>query len=178
MIPFAILFAELRELFAKPHEAHLFVEFGIVQGLAQVKHDGVRAFVRKRPIGFDAAWEPEKGSWHWVNLFASWCGPCKEEIPMLTRWEAALRPKMNLTFLSLDDDERELRKFLSGGNGVRLARWHRSESERSEFLRALGLKTAPSLPLQILVDPEQRVRCIVDGAIEERDFERIRALVQ
>ena len=125
-----------------------------------------------------SAWEPEKGSWHWVNLFASWCGPCKEEIPMLTRWETALRPKMNLTFLSLDDDERELRKFLSGGNGVRLARWHRSESERSEFLRALGLKTAPSLPLQILVDPEQRVRCIVDGAIEERDFERIRALVQ
>ena len=86
------------------------------------------------------AWEPEKGSWHWVNLFASWCGPCKEEIPMLTRWETALRPKMNLTFLSLDDDERELRKFLMGGNGVRIARWHRSESDGSDFLLSLGLK--------------------------------------
>lgn len=46
--------------------------------------------------------------------------PAKREIPMLTRWETALRPKMNLTFLSLDDDERELQSFLQEGTAFAL----------------------------------------------------------
>ena len=30
------------------------------------------------------------GKWTWVNLWAGWCGPCKEEMPMFKTWETQL----------------------------------------------------------------------------------------
>ncbi len=122
------------------------------------------------------------GRWTWVNLWAAWCKPCKEEIPVLRAWEAKLAQAgtpINLVFLSLDDDERQARQFLAGqpASGLRASWWLEEGKGRAAWLEAVRLKESPQLPVQILVDPQGAIRCVIDGAIEDSDFPQVQALV-
>jgi thiol-disulfide isomerase/thioredoxin len=118
------------------------------------------------------------GKWLWINLWAAWCAPCKEEMPRLATFASRLAQggqAVTLAFVSLDDDERQLEQFLtdSGEGLARSTYWLRDGRERDEWLRAMGLPEAPDLPVQILVDPRGKVRCTVHGAIEDGDFAEI-----
>jgi thiol-disulfide isomerase/thioredoxin len=121
------------------------------------------------------------GKWVWVNLWAAWCGPCKEEMPRLVAWQDKLRSAgvlIDLAFVSMDDDERETRRFLEAQppGGVRATYWL-PEGERSGWLGALGLKGATQLPVQTLVAPSGQVACVIEGAVEDRDYPAIATLV-
>lgn len=124
------------------------------------------------------------GRWLWIDFFAGWCGPCKEEMPRIRAFEAKLAAggaPMTVAFVSLDDDQRELTNFLEAqpaATGVRSAYWLREGSNRKDFFTPLRMKDPPSLPAQIFVDPEGQVRCIVDGAVEESDYAAILAIAQ
>src|SRR5206468_7948768 len=52
------------------------------------------------------------GRWTWINFFAAWCGPCKEEMPRIRAFQQKLAASLDVTFVSLDDDERQLRQLL------------------------------------------------------------------
>jgi hypothetical protein len=41
----------------------------------------------------------------------------------------------------------------------------------------LRIKSDPELPEQTLVDPEGRVRCFIEGAVEDGDYSEIASLV-
>jgi thiol-disulfide isomerase/thioredoxin len=121
------------------------------------------------------------GKWVWINLWAAWCGPCKEEMPRLAAWQEKLRSAgvlIDLAFISMDDDERETRRFLEAqpASGVRATYWL-PENERAGWLGALGLKGATQLPVQALVAPSGQVACVIEGAVEDRDYPAIAALV-
>jgi thiol-disulfide isomerase/thioredoxin len=118
------------------------------------------------------------GKWLWINLWAAWCVPCKEEMPRLASFAARLAQAgqgVTLAFVSLDDDERQLEQFLAaGGEGIaRASYWLRDGRERDDWLTAMGLPKAPDLPVQVLVDPRGKVRCTVHGAIEDGDYAEI-----
>lgn len=122
------------------------------------------------------------GRWTWVNLWAAWCKPCKEEIPLLKTWETQLAQAgtpMNLAFLSLDDDERQARRFLESQpvNGLRASWWLQEGKGRAAWMEAVSLKAEPQLPIHILLDPQGTIRCVIEGAIEPGDFNAVRALV-
>ena len=53
-----------------------------------------------------------KGKIVMVNFFASWCPPCKAEIPTLIKLRKELGNKMFLIGLSLDEDMAALQKFI------------------------------------------------------------------
>ena len=40
------------------------------------------------------------------------------------------------------------------------------------------MKSAPELPEHALVDPSGRVRCFIEGAVEDGDYAEIAALVR
>jgi thiol-disulfide isomerase/thioredoxin len=111
------------------------------------------------------------GQWTWVNFWAAWCAPCKEEIPRLKAWEREVsQNKLRVAFVSLDDDPRQLQQFLAGSNELTQTFWLREGKERDDWMSAAGLGTDPELPFHLLVDPENKVRCRVQGAIEDSDL--------
>ncbi len=109
------------------------------------------------------------GQWTWVNFWAAWCAPCKEEIPRLRAWEREV-PRLRVEFVSLDDDLRQLQQFLAGSRELQQTFWLREGKERDDWMSAAGLGSDPELPFHLLVDPQNRVRCRVQGAIEDRDL--------
>jgi thiol-disulfide isomerase/thioredoxin len=122
------------------------------------------------------------GKWVWVNLWAAWCKPCKEEMPRLIAWQKKLSAQgvlLELAFVSIDDDERELERFLEGqpAGGVRSSYWLPEGSGRSSWVGALGLKETPDLPAHALVAPSGQVTCVIQGAVEDRDYPAVAALV-
>lgn len=118
------------------------------------------------------------GKWIWLNFWAAWCGPCKEEMPRLISWQEKLRKAgvlIDLVFVSLDDDERQLERFIEGQptSGVRASYWLPEGGTRTTFLSSLNVKDTPELPLQALVSPAGQLACTVQGAVEDRDYESI-----
>jgi thiol-disulfide isomerase/thioredoxin len=122
------------------------------------------------------------GQWTWVNLWAAWCKPCKEEIPLLRSWEAQLAQAgtpFRLAFVSLDDDERQARKFLEEQppGGLRASWWLEEGKGRVAWLEAFQFQGDPRLPLHFLFDPKGTLRCVIDGAVEPVDLPVVRALL-
>lgn len=146
--------------------------------------------VPKKPLGRrQAAGEPElsaepsfAGAFTWVNFWAAWCVPCKEEIPRLMdfqkRLNAAGKP-FRVVFVSLDDDERQLEKFMADQpkGGLRQTYWLREGREREEWLLGAGIDPDPDLPAHLLVDSKGKVRCKVRGAVEDSDYDGLLALL-
>jgi len=93
----------------------------------------------------------------------------------LTRKGASVR----FVFVSLDDDRRQLQDFLDAQlpEGLRSSLWLPEGASRTSFLAGLRMKSAPELPEQALVDPTGRLRCFVEGAVDDGDYEEIAGLV-
>jgi thiol-disulfide isomerase/thioredoxin len=122
------------------------------------------------------------GKWTWVNFWAAWCAPCKEEIPRLLGFEKKLGEAgaaFRLSFVSLDDDERQLNDFLEAQSaaGLHSSYWLKEGSEREDWLKAAGQSPDAPLPFHLLVDPKGKIRCAIQGAIEDGDYAEISAIV-
>jgi thiol-disulfide isomerase/thioredoxin len=125
------------------------------------------ALPEKLPVG--------PGHWTWINLWAAWCVPCREEMPRLLAWEqkaAGERVGLKVAFVSIDDDARQLETFLGAQppTGVQKTYWLRDGQERLAWLKEAGMDGEPELPAHLLVDPNGKVRCKQKGAIEEADY--------
>jgi len=148
-----------------------------------------RALPRTPASHAEAAGEPRlevdlpkaDGDWLWINFWAAWCAPCKEEMPRLIGWRDRLTKAgvpIRLVFVSLDDDERQLDTFLEAqpAVGVRSTLWLPEGPARTSWLKSLHMSSGPELPEQVVVDPTRRVRCFIEGAVEDADYAEIAAL--
>lgn len=141
-------------------------------------------------------WDPDEGryeipdwtpppntGWRWIHVWASWCEPSVEEIPRLISWQRRLgADKLELVFVSVSesaDDLAVLELFERSHSAhfvvsaVRLEcdgglAGHAEAQER--WFAQLGLQGIPSPPIHILVDRQQRVRCVRAGGVREQDF--------
>ena len=116
------------------------------------------------------------GHWTWINLWAAWCVPCREEIPRLKAWEtktAGERMPLRVAFISIDDDGRQLETFLGSqsATGMNASYWLHDGPERVAWLKEAGFDGSdPELPAHLLVDPAGKVRCKQQGAIDDSDY--------
>lgn len=122
------------------------------------------------PEGKEHALAQWKGKVLVVNFWATWCGPCREEMPMFTRFQRELGPK-GVQFVGIAVDQPDkVRQFASdlglnypaliGGYGA------------MELSKALG-NTIMALPFTVIVDRDGRVAHTQLGPLKEQQLSDI-----
>lgn len=100
--------------------------------------------------------EDFKGKYVYIDVWATWCGPCRGEIPFLQKVEEKYHGK-NIAFLSIsvdvDKDFEKWKKFVADKSlgGVQL---FADKNWESDFMKAFGIN---SIPRFILIDPNGMV---------------------
>jgi thiol-disulfide isomerase/thioredoxin len=96
--------------------------------------------------------EDFKGKYLYIDVWATWCGPCRQEIPFLKQVEEKYHGK-NIVFMSISidapNDHDKWKKFVAEKNlgGVQL---FADKASESDFIQAYGIA---SIPRFILIDP-------------------------
>jgi peroxiredoxin len=98
-----------------------------------------------------------------LNFFATWCGPCREEMPELSRFDASNKSR-KVTLLLIDAEEkRELVSSFVKREGLqpRVAL-----DEPGEVVKAYGVS---SYPTTVVIGVDGRVALYQSGAIRNAD---------
>jgi cytochrome c biogenesis protein CcmG, thiol:disulfide interchange protein DsbE len=103
-----------------------------------------------------------RGEWVLVNLWASWCTPCRAEAPELERFARRFRDRrVRVVGINVQDNSEDALEFLAefepGYPQLRSV-----GDERSEAFGSTGV------PENFLVDPEGRLALIWRGPVDER----------
>lgn len=93
-----------------------------------------------------------KGKYLYIDLWATWCGPCRREQPFLKELEADYHGR-NITFLSLSTDARKADwlKVVQAQEMTGVQLWLGASSRFQTAYKASGI------PHFILLDPEGRI---------------------
>lgn len=105
----------------------------------------------------DGDGNPKKLSdWHGktvlLNLWATWCVPCRREMPALDRLQAKLgSDKFQVVAVNIDTrDPEKPRNFLKEANLTRLGNFHDQTAKVFQELKSIGL--ALGMPTSVLID--------------------------
>jgi thiol-disulfide isomerase/thioredoxin len=137
--------------------------------------------LRDLPAGAKNVPAEAGGGWTWVNLWATWCTPSREEMGLLGRWKDALAREgapFRLELLSADapDGGAALSQAIGRGLPGHVS-WIRGEADFGAYLASLGVGRDAALPIHALVDPKGNLRCVRVGAIHDRDYPIVKALL-
>ena len=100
--------------------------------------------------------EDFKGKYVYIDVWATWCGPCRAEIPFLKKTEEMYHDK-NIVFVSIsvdvDKDHDKWKNFVTEKQlgGVQLIA---DKNWNSDFMASYGIN---SIPRFILIDPNGKV---------------------
>jgi thiol-disulfide isomerase/thioredoxin len=134
-----------------------------------------------RPLpGAAAGTAVAAGGWKWVNLWATWCLPCIEEMSLLARWQRSLARDgiaLDLELWSVDEDAAQLTRFLASTAVPGRVRWLRAPGDLPAVLASLGADRAAGIPVHALVDGAGNLRCLRVGAVHEEDYGAVKTIL-
>jgi thiol-disulfide isomerase/thioredoxin len=118
--------------------------------------------------GPDFDLEAHRGKLVLLNIFATWCGPCREEAPFVVRLAQKYAAR-GLYVVGIDDNEpddtvRHFRKEFSITYPIAMDR-------KSIVSKNLEGTTDESLPSTLLVGPRGYLRCYVPGEMDRDELE-------
>jgi thiol-disulfide isomerase/thioredoxin len=123
---------------------------------------------------------PAATGWRWINLWATWCKPCIEELPLLARWRDRLvraGQPIELVFVSIDESDAALAQYkqqhADAPASVRVA----DASAMPAWMLSVGLDAGAPIPVHLLVDPAGRTRCVRAGGLREADYPLVERLI-
>ncbi len=123
---------------------------------------------------------PQPGHWRWINIWATWCKPCVEEMPRIARWQsklAAAGHPVDLAFVSVDEKDADVAAFrqhhADAPESARLA----EPDKQTTWFTALGLDAGSPIPIHVFVSPAGHVRCARAGGVREQDYAAIEQLL-
>lgn len=97
-----------------------------------------------------------KGKYVYIDVWATWCGPCRQEIPYLQKVEEEFKGK-NIAFVSLSVDvakDHEKWKKMVVDKSLGGIQLFADKDWKSDFVQAYGIN---SIPRFILIDPKGNV---------------------
>lgn len=106
-----------------------------------------------------------RGQWVLVNIWASWCVPCRDESPELEEFQQRHGgPKFTVLGVDSSDLSSDGRRFVEEF-GLTYPQLHDGDGNYADEFGATGV------PESYLVDPQGRVRVIARGAVSQEYLE-------
>ncbi len=132
------------------------------------KGDSCPRFVFKDTKEHEMSLEQFKGKYVVLDIWASWCHPCKREFPSLKKLEEKYKGK-NIVFVGLSCDQSEWRwkNELGFQRDMVMYQWW---IMRDDFTRAFQIAAIPRL---ILLDKKGRVLHLALPKPSDEKFEKI-----
>ena len=132
-------------------------------------------FVLKSSAGNNLRLSEYRGDVVMINFWATWCGPCRQEMPLLDDlYGRYQRVGFTLLGVNIDDDSRRAMKMIEE-LGVKFPVLFDESKEVSK------LYAVDAMPVTILVDREGTVRHVHHGykpGYEEKYLTEIRSLLR
>lgn len=118
--------------------------------------------------GFQKLIAANKGKVVFFNFWATWCEPCRAEMPALAKLDAKLKPK-GLVFITVSADEPEdasrAKEFLAK-SGVSGQAYLKQAKNDEKFINAIDPKWSGALPASFLYDKAgKKIRSFI-GEVE------------
>ncbi len=132
-------------------------------------------FALKSSTGENLRLSEYRGDVVMINFWATWCGPCRQEMPLLdelyTRYE---RVGFNLLGVNIDDDSRRAMQMIEE-LGVNFPVLFDARKEVSK------LYEVEAMPATVLVDREGNIRFVHHGykpGYEDKYLDQVRTLLR
>lgn len=131
----------------------------------QQKHELLKILGKGKPSpkfnypnleGKNVSLDDLKGNYVYVDVWATWCGPCKREIPYLKELEAEYHDK-NITFVGLSIDEQKNKdkwKRMVGERDLKGVQVLADKDWNSQFVQDYRIT---GIPRFILIDPDGNI---------------------
>lgn len=106
-----------------------------------------------------------------VNIWATWCLPCREEFPALVRLARELPPeRLDLVLVSADfPDQAEMARQFLAEQGVTFPSYIK-EGKDQEFIDAVSERWSGALPATLVYDRSRRLVRFWEGGASFEDF--------
>jgi thiol-disulfide isomerase/thioredoxin len=148
-----------------------------IADLCDVHYEAEKAPVFEMPAVAGRA--PARASgWRWINVWATWCKPCLEELPRLASWRGKLGARVSLEFVSADESDEVVASFRAkhadAPEGPRIV----DAAALAAWLPKVGLDAEAPIPLHVFVDPAGKTRCVRSGAVRDGDLAAVERLVR
>ena len=132
-------------------------------------------FALKNSSGDNVRLSEYRGDVVMVNFWATWCGPCRQEMPLLdelySRYE---RVGFSLLGVNIDDDSRKAMNMVSD-LGVSFPVLFDARKEVSKLYKV------EAMPVTVLIDREGTIRYVHHGykpGYEDKYLDQIRSLLR
>ncbi|VAW70846.1 hypothetical protein MNBD_GAMMA12-318 [hydrothermal vent metagenome] len=98
-----------------------------------------------------------KGHWSFIHFWASWCGPCRKELPAIEKLITTFKKsKLKIVLINTAETEDTVFNFF-GKLGVDIDTLLDTDGKVTEQWKPRGL------PTTVLVDPQGKIRYLVIG---------------
>ncbi len=136
--------------------------------------------VLKRPETTGLAPSSDSG-YRWINIWATWCKPCIEEIPFIVEWVDRLNKSganIQVEFISVDEEPEVLQRFYQARPTFPTSSRLVDPEALAPWIAEIGLDSGAGLPIHIFADTKSMIRCARAAAVKQSDYSAVEKLVQ
>ncbi len=122
---------------------------------------------------------PTLSGFTWVNVWATWCAPCLEEMGMLREWDQAFDQQgtpVDLVFLSVDSRAEDIAKFKETHPDMPPTLRAKDAPRIQPWLARLGVDGDAALPIHLLVAKDGTLECVRAGMMGKQYFDLIKGM--
>lgn len=143
--------------------AAVFLVVGLLQDRPDVPEQAP-AFTLSDPDGRDVSLSAYAGRTLVLNFWASWCGPCKQEVPEFARFHDA-HPEIGMLGVAVDSGDAAAVRRAARRFGITYDVALGTKAMVGEY----GVRT---LPTTVVIGPDGRVRDVTVGVMDHADLLR------